>query len=560
MSYLNYFIRSFLFSFPVILLILFNNISSLEYYHFDNDATPSYYGMGYSWINGLYPKLYFHQPAYFFQEISSIFVLLTGYNKMNISGFNDIGIIFNIVSVILVSIWVSYTTIQFKVKLINIFLIGLIFASFPTTLVCISIWTFNIPIIYMLAPIGIILFYSMKGAFVSENINMTFYIGIGFILANYFVAGIIILILFLEKAYKYFFKSETLQSMGIKFDLSSFFNYLELIIPIFLISCSWLFINIYELDNTSLRLLISKLIIFSLGLYFFFIFTRIKKYRDNIFCYIIIGWAIGANLFAIPWFYSLIISFLSTGGTNIGLDEVNNYNIINFIKLNIWNYLYIFSSIILFCLFIFSIIQRTKDSYLPFLLLLLIICNLIVVYPVISLIDSESYSRIGLSSRYLMISLVVMSSVILFSELNIKYYKIIVFPIVFILCLYSIIYYTSNLENHLKKVNANLNELNIYLSELKSSQENVKFYTVEALYPLPSSKLYSINKNVSSRSKNYNQNLKIDNFIYIPMNDLNNLVSDLDSDYFIHENNLGDKFIIIREFKDIKINISKLIN
>tara|TARA_B110000444_G_C18724072_1_gene539936 strand:- start:352 stop:903 length:552 start_codon:yes stop_codon:yes gene_type:complete len=179
------------------------------------------------------------------------------------------------------------------------------------------------------------------------------------------------------------------------------------------------------------------------------------------------------------------------------------------------------------------------------------------VFPIISFIDSESFSRVGLSSRYIMISLVAITSVVLFSELNIKYYNIIVLPIIFILCVLSIFYYTSNLENHIKKIETNLNELDVFLYELSNSHENITFYTVESLYPMLSSKLYAINKNVSSRSKNYAERIKLDNFIYISLHDLKNQELDIDNPYYIHSTNLGNNYSIIKEFKDIKINISK---
>ena len=82
------------------LIALISIISGIKYYSFPNDGTASYFGMGLSWVMGVYPKLFFHQPAYFFHEIAAIFVLLSGIPENDLHQFNNLGMVTNFLFVL----------------------------------------------------------------------------------------------------------------------------------------------------------------------------------------------------------------------------------------------------------------------------------------------------------------------------------------------------------------------------------------------------------------------------------------------------------------------------
>ncbi len=546
--------RSVIFSLPVFLIAIINYIFSVQFYSFDNDATASYYGMGLSWINGIYPKLYFHQPAYFFQEITALLVILSDYNKINLVTFNNLGIITNLIFISISAIWISYVSIKMKVSTLSIFFIGFILASFPTTLLCMSIWTFNIPIIYSLAPIALTYYLLLEKRKLSLNVYNLFYLGIGFVIANYFLGLIILIVVILDKLLKVVFIENSFSIKKIISSKSKMFLYLKILLPILIISTGWLIHYYFEFKDPFYRHIYIFLLGIILFIYFIYLFRLKKLISHNPVALLLTGWSVGVNFFAIPWFYSLYVSFFSVGGTSQNLNINNFVNFIQFFHLNVWHYLILITLIILLS----NIVLRkdNKNNFTSILLLTVIVLNIVLTLSVILNFtdNNESYYRIGLSSRYFIISIIPILCIVLLMQNYNLYMKILLSAIVFIISSASISYYVKNLPGHIKKVDDSIVKLQKSIDRLEAKKAHIIF--LESYYPIEAAELYAINKNVSSRSKNFNksihekQNYYMNEFDILKMKKVNN-------NYFIHHSNLGNSFKIIEKFDYINIFISK---
>jgi hypothetical protein len=543
----------FIFLFPFFFLSFFNYIENVTYFSFYNDATASYYAMGVSWLAGIYPKLYFHQPAFFFQELSAIMVILTGWPDVNLNSFNTIGILINLFFISIVGIWVSFISRMYSIGLLNVLIIGFLISSFPITTLCISIWSFNIPVIMLLVPISIIFFYEQNNVSIHSKIS---YFILGFIIANYFL-GLVILISIIVR---YIIKRKILSPLF--FDLKKWKTYIYITFPLFLLSITWTYVGTIDAEYQQIRVIIISFICIFLLLYFVLIYFLVKKYELDFLSYLMIGWCIGVNLFAVPWFISLYVSFFSTGGTSIIINEsYNTYLVLsNFFLLNPWHWFLII--IPLFSLILIFDKMNYKSNIIclifPFIILFL---NAYLVKNVILNIDYEYFNEFrnyGLISRYFIISLVPLIYLYLFfcsKHILINYF---INLLVLFLCIYTLITYKNNLTDHISAVNSDLKDLNNYISNHLSDNEINEVYYVSTIYPEKASTLYALNTYRREQSKNILFINSLDKRqIYIPnIKDLN-FENYSNEAIFVHEHTDSKDLVKLMEFNKINIYISK---
>lgn len=180
------FLYTIVFTLPFLAVMAFDAfIVKRPYFLAQGDGVQGFFGLGLNWLTGT-PYATFHQPAVFWQELSALFISLTGIPEKSLWLFNSMGIWVHILSLVIAGCWVSYIAKTNNIRLLTIFSMSFIAACLPSMIIYSRSWAgpYFIAGVFII-PVVLSSYFSAENKGNSNlNVFMPFFV-LGFLCVNY---------------------------------------------------------------------------------------------------------------------------------------------------------------------------------------------------------------------------------------------------------------------------------------------------------------------------------------------------------------------------------------
>ena len=418
---------------PFLFIIFFDlEVIGRTYYSAPNDNTAGFFALGLNWYT-LTPLAFFHHPCPSFHALSGLIISLIGLPDDKVitgylSLFNDIGIIFHIITLSVTAFWIGNLAVRLNLSSAAIFICAVLTSTMPTMILFSTLWGdyYILGLLFIAVSFGLML-ANKTGNWFNKSTFITFII-LGFCIGNYYPT---IILFFVSLVSFTNLKAISSDSAVLSHRDHRFTRLIE-----GLLTFLTLYLLVYNIMQFSGLLGMTHLIPFSLittlliigSIYFL---AKLNPVISACFLGLgfplLLGWTIGANYFAFmgTWGTNAISAIKFKGGASPQLtfhEIMARVDLLTFLGNNWWNWaIVIFLSVgligLIYYLWTFSTKKRTNISFFPYLFICLMIVITIIVIADVSLLGrSFSMFDFGQTSRYHLIIISVIPIILLTTD------------------------------------------------------------------------------------------------------------------------------------------------